>query len=100
MLPIVRTIASACLFSSPFMLAQQPARQPTSASDAPGRDTSYIDANGTAHITRVIPVPQDLSPEARKFISQVVPDEAPSRVTRHATQPHGRMGSPFECGVE
>jgi epsilon-lactone hydrolase len=77
MLPIVRTIASAYLFASPLMLAQQPARQPTSASDAPGRDTSYIDANGTAHITRVIPVPQDLSPEARKFISQVVPDEAP-----------------------
>jgi len=47
------------------------------ATEAPSRDANYIDANGTAHITRVVPVPQDLSPEARKFISQIVPDEAP-----------------------
>jgi acetyl esterase/lipase len=63
------------------LLAQQPAQQAprssTSASEAPDRDTTYIDADGTAHITRVIPVPQDLSPEAQRFISQIVPDEAP-----------------------
>jgi len=59
--------------------AQQtaPARTPTSAGEAAKRDTSYIDGEGTAHITRVIPVPQDLSPEARKFISRSAPDEAP-----------------------
>jgi monoterpene epsilon-lactone hydrolase len=77
MLPVVRTVAYSFFFASPLMIAQQPARQPTSATEAPSRDTSYIDANGTAHITRVVPVPHDLSPEARKFISQVVPDEAP-----------------------
>lgn len=48
-----------------MMIAQQPTRQPTSATEAPRRDATYIDANGTAHITRVVPVPQDLSPEAR-----------------------------------
>jgi acetyl esterase/lipase len=77
MLSLVRTIACAISFASPLLIAQQPTRQPTSATEAPGRDTSYIDANGTAHITRVVPIPQDLSPEARKFISPAVPDEAP-----------------------
>lgn len=57
----------------------QAARQPTTAADAPTRDTSYIDANGTAHITRVVPVPQDLSPQAQKFISRQVPDQAPEQ---------------------
>jgi acetyl esterase/lipase len=58
-------------------VAQEAARQPTTAAEAASRDTSYIDAHGTAHITRVIPVPQDLSPEAQKFIGTMAPDEAP-----------------------
>ena len=33
--------------------AQQPTRQPTTAEQAPNSDTSYIDAQGTAHVTRV-----------------------------------------------
>jgi epsilon-lactone hydrolase len=73
-----RTVACACLFTSSLMMAQQPARQPTSATEAPTRDSSYIEPNGTAHITRVVPVPQDLSPEAQRFISEMVPDEAPA----------------------
>ena len=78
MLPIVRTIACAIFFASTLLPAQQPVRQPTTANEAPSRDTTYIDADGTARITRVVPIPQDLSPEAQKFISQVVPDEAPA----------------------
>jgi epsilon-lactone hydrolase len=77
MLPIARIALVACLFTLLFLRAQQPARQPTTASEAPNRDSSYIDPSGTAHITRVVPVPQDLSPEAQKFISQGAPDEAP-----------------------
>lgn len=73
----MKMLAWACLLSAPLMLAQEGARQPTTASEAPQRDTSYIDANGTAHVTRVIPVPQDLSPEAQKFIGQQRPDAAP-----------------------
>jgi len=60
------------------LTAQQPPRAPTSAGEAPSRDSSYIDAKGTAHITRVVPVPRDLSAEAQKFISQAAPDEAPA----------------------
>lgn len=77
MFAISRTLACACLFGSVHLFAQTASQQPTSAAQAPTRDTSYIDASGTAHITRVIPVPQDLSPEAQKFISRRVPDEAP-----------------------
>ncbi len=60
-------------------MAQQTASSPTTAAQAPTRDTSYIDANGTAHVTRVVPVPQDLSPQAQKFISRQIPDEAPEQ---------------------
>jgi epsilon-lactone hydrolase len=57
--------------------AQEATRPATTAADAATRDTSYIEANGTAHVTRVVPVPQDLSPQAQAFISHQVPDEAP-----------------------
>ena len=76
MLRIVR-VGFMCVIVSSVAMAQQAGRQPTTAADAASRDTSYIDANGMAHVTRVIPVPQDLSPEAQAFISHRLPDEAP-----------------------
>lgn len=77
MVTMMRMLAWACLLSAPLLASQEGTRQPTTASEAPQRDTSYIDANGTAHVTRVIPVPQDLSSEAQKFISRQLPDAAP-----------------------
>lgn len=53
----------------------QPPPPPTTAAQAPTRDTSYIDEQGTAHITRVIPVPEDLSPEAKRFVGRAEPDQ-------------------------
>jgi epsilon-lactone hydrolase len=50
------------------------AQQATTAAQAPNTDTSYIDADGAAHITRVIPVPLDLSPEAKKSLSRPASD--------------------------
>ena len=75
------------------LAAQQPVRQPTNAEQAPTRDTSYIDAQGTAHVTRVVPVPQDLSPQAQESISRQVPDEAPpqSLADRRASQDAGQQ---------
>ena len=71
---------SLLLFSA-FLAAQEPAAkpalQPTTAAEAPTRDTSYIDADGTAHVTRVVPVPQGLSPEAKKSLSRAEPDQGP-----------------------
>lgn len=76
---LVRSVASALFCSSSLFFAQEPAQQPvpkpTTAAEAPNRDTSYIDANGSAHVTRVVPVPQTVSPEAQKAISHAEPDQ-------------------------
>jgi acetyl esterase/lipase len=69
------------LLASAFIAAQQPADKPplkpTTAAEAPARDTSFIDEKGTAHVTRVVPVPEALSPEAQKVLSRAEPDQAP-----------------------
>jgi len=40
----------------------------------PQTDTTFIDAQGTAHVTRVVPVPDTLSPEAQKAVAAGIPD--------------------------
>ncbi|WP_321471572.1 alpha/beta hydrolase [uncultured Paludibaculum sp.] len=67
------------LLAPTVVLAQQPAAtpQPTTAAQAPTRDTSYIDAQGTARITRIVPVPKTISPEAQRSLSRQVPDQGP-----------------------
>jgi monoterpene epsilon-lactone hydrolase len=65
------------LLASSVLVAQQTA--PTTEADAPKRDTSFIDAQGTAHVTRVVPVPQDLSPQARLMLGHAEPDQGPSQ---------------------
>ncbi len=67
------------LFAAGAVLGAQqaPAPQPTSAADAATRDTSYIDAEGTAHITRIVPVPQTLSAEAQASLRRAEPDQGP-----------------------
>lgn len=50
------------------------AQQGTTATEAPNRDTSYIDPSGTAHVTRVVPLPPDLSPEAKRMLARPVSD--------------------------
>src|ERR1022692_1069998 len=58
--------------------AQQPAApEPTTAAQAPTRDTSYIDAQGTAHVTRIVPVPKTISAEAQRRLSRPEPDQGP-----------------------
>ena len=65
------------LLVSTLLAAQQPAPQPTTAAEAPSRDTSYIDADGTAHVTRVVPLPATISPEAQKTLGHAMPDQGP-----------------------
>jgi epsilon-lactone hydrolase len=93
MLGILRTISCAFVLTWPLTFTQQPVQKPTTASEAPNSDTSYIDANGTAHITRVVSVPQDLSPEAQKFISQPRPDVA-SEESVAAARRYFEVGAP------
>jgi len=65
------------LSAGSLLIAQQPTSKPTTAAEAPNRDTSYIDANGTAHVTRVVPVPQTISAEAQKSLGRQEPDQGP-----------------------
>jgi acetyl esterase/lipase len=65
------------LLASAALAAQQPALQPTTVAQAPSRDTSYIDAQGTAHVTRVVPVPATISAEAQRTLSRAEPDQGP-----------------------
>ena len=50
--------------------------QQTKTRTGPQKDTSVIDAQGTAHVTRVVPVPESLSPEAKAWVGKKVPDVA------------------------
>ncbi len=72
-------LRSIALFFLPIstVLVAQSVPQATSASTAATRDTSYIDAQGTAYVPRVVPVPPDLSPEARKSLIRTTPDQGP-----------------------
>jgi len=77
----LRSLVFLFLLATIALHAQQPAAPssptPTTADQAPTRDTSYFDAQGTAHVTRAVPVPEDLSPEAQKSLSRAEPDQGP-----------------------
>jgi epsilon-lactone hydrolase len=73
----VKLCSIALLLAISNVLAAQSTPQPTTASTAATRDTSYIDSQGTAYVTRVVPVPPDLSPEARKSLIRTTPDQGP-----------------------
>ena len=72
-LPLATSLCAQQAIHSP---ADDP--KPTTATEAPNRDTSYIDDQGTAHVTRVVPVPQNLSPEAQLWVSRAAPDQGAS----------------------
>jgi epsilon-lactone hydrolase len=75
--PVPRHAAFVLLLSSAALIAQQSAPQPTTAAEAPNRDTSYIDAQGAAHVTRVVPVPETVSPQAQLALGHAEPDQGP-----------------------
>jgi acetyl esterase/lipase len=89
----LRSAAPLILFAAMTLVAQPPTAAPTTAATAATRDTSYIDSDGTAHITRVIPIPDDLSPEARAAVARPGPDQAApeSLATRRANQDAGQI---------
>jgi acetyl esterase/lipase len=77
MRPTFSSAALALLLAPPLAIAQQSQPQPTTAAEAPNRDTSFIDAQGTAHITRVVPVPQTVSAQAQLALGRAEPDQGP-----------------------
>ncbi|MBV9765014.1 MAG: alpha/beta hydrolase [Acidobacteriaceae bacterium] len=54
--------------------------QSSDSQNIPQKDSSYIDADGTAHVTRVVPVPKTISPEAQRVLARPVSD-APTEET-------------------
>ena len=58
-------------------------------SNGPQTNSSVLDANGTAHVTRVVPVPTTISPEAQAALRR--PDSGRYRDPRRAPQPHRRL---------
>jgi len=62
-------IASASLLTCGLVAQQAPAA-------AKQADSSTIGADGTAYVTRVVPVPRTISPEAQKWLGRVVSDAA------------------------
>ena len=84
-------VATAILFaSSAGALALSPPQRAAPAS-VPSRDTTSIAPDGTAYITRVIPVPTTVSPEAQKQIArQISESDVPSTLAddRHTTDLH------------
>jgi len=77
----MRLIASLFLLATTAALpAQQPAAntpQPTTAATAAQSDTSFIDSEGRAHITRIVPVPTYLSKQSQYWLREPVPDAGP-----------------------
>jgi len=59
------------LITAGAMAGAQDAAQKTAP---PQTDTSFIDEHGTAHVTRVVPVPDTLSPQAQKVVAAGAPD--------------------------
>jgi monoterpene epsilon-lactone hydrolase len=66
-------VIAAAMCGTVAAFGQQPAK-----SQVPQTDTTTIDADGTAHITRVVPVPGTISPDARTFISRQISSTAGS----------------------
>jgi len=57
-----------------LLLAAVPAEAQTTATTAAQRDSSFIDAQGTAHVTRIVPLPTTVSPQAQKFLARPTSD--------------------------
>lgn len=65
MLLCVTLMSSACLFA-----CMKP--QPPAVAVAPvAADSATFDADGTAHITRIVPMPATVSPEAQKWLASL-----------------------------
>lgn len=68
------------------LIADQARAQKTSV-DAKQTDSSKIAADGTAYVTRIVPVPSTISPEAQKVLARVVSDAAvPQTLEQRRTQ--------------
>ncbi len=64
---MLRQLFNLVIISTTMALAQQP---------TPQTNSSHIDPDGTAHVTRIVPVPKTVSPEAQKQLARPASDAA------------------------
>ncbi len=62
----------------------------------PQQDHAWVGPHGTVRLTRVVPVPKDLSPAAQKYLSQPYPDQPPD-LSASADRATARQASAFEA---
>ena len=80
------------------LFALRPRSLAAQDSAIPQADTCSIDADGTEHVTRVVPVPETISPEAQKFLSRPQPSgPEPSLAERRAATDKFRIGRAEEA---
>jgi epsilon-lactone hydrolase len=66
-----KLVALIALFSCSFLCGFRLVAQESACKCTPPQsNTSFVDEHGTTHVTRVVPVPDDVSPEAQKSLSQ------------------------------
>jgi epsilon-lactone hydrolase len=70
----MKTAASGSAAKQTPVRVTVPSGGPGALCAPPETDTSFIAADGTAHVTRVVPVPATISPEAQKMLARVVAD--------------------------
>jgi epsilon-lactone hydrolase len=68
------TLFAATFFVGPLLAGSVAIFAQTTAATAPTKDSSYIDAHGTAHVTRIVPIPQTVSPQAQQFLAKPMSD--------------------------
>jgi acetyl esterase/lipase len=73
----------ALLLAAVTVLGLQYAQAQTTAATAAKTNTSYVDEQGNARITRVVPVPQTISPEAQKWLVHPASDAPDSSDVAH-----------------
>src|ERR1035437_4062847 len=64
-------VVAASAVSSQNAASQQP------SGSIPQEDSSYVDAQGTAYVTRIVPLPTTVSPQAQKYLTNPVPHAGP-----------------------
>ena len=57
--------------SLPYLIATIALTQLLTAQAAPPQDSATFDADGTAHITRTVPMPNTISPEAQQWLASL-----------------------------
>lgn len=76
------------------VMAMMPLHLCAQATDAgPQTHSSVVDADGTTHITRVVPVPTTLSPEAQATLRNNYPDEKQTLEVRRSTTDSWQNGA-------